>query len=88
MRELARGKAPTQAAVGQAEEKLKREKKREKSVKAESRDQAQATLSPARETGKAGKGAHANENRALGKGGNPSGDAPRTERAEQSIYHC
>ena len=79
MREMAKGKGPTQAAVGQAEEKPKREKKREKSVKAESRDQAQATLSPAREKGKAGKGAHANENRALGKGGNPSGDAPRME---------
>ena len=88
MRELAKGKAPTQAAVGQAEEKPKREKKREKSVKADLKDPAPATLSPAREKGKAGKGAHANENRALGKGGNPSGDAPRPERAEQSVYHC
>ncbi len=25
---------------------------------------------------------------AFGNGGNPSGDAPRRERAEQSIYHC
>ena len=88
MRELARGKAPTQAAVGQAEEKPKRDKKSEKSVKAELKDQAQATLSPAREKGKSEKRAHANENRATGKGGNPSGDAPRFERAEQSIYHC
>ncbi len=54
MRELARGKAPTQAAVVQAEEKPKRPK-REKSVKADPKDPAPATLSPAREEGKSGK---------------------------------
>ncbi len=55
MREMARGKGPTQAAVGQAEEWPKRDKKREKSVKAESRGQAPATLSPAREKGESWK---------------------------------
>jgi hypothetical protein len=82
MKELSQGK--TKVAVGKEEEQTKRPK-RDKSVKADKKDPAPATLSPAPAKLKSGKGAHTNEARPPGKGGNPAGDATK---GEQSVYHC